>query len=201
MSGARLEAIGQLRNVFPYAVIDSFTTSPVIANAGGFFGSAFVELTSLITRALPFDTGPDKSGRVLMVLNGLSVMITADVYTPTPPFAAGEIVFRTSMGEILSILRFADSLTTAKAYNVDTPILVSVPIFGDKPASLGAIGFQNVTGSGAAVGSATSIAMRLRGNYGLYNDFAEYDFNQLKKCEHHHYHGVDNRPEVDMTPV
>lgn len=170
--GAKLEAIGQLRDIFPYHIVETLTVTPTYVAAGG----TTSPLTT--THKMPFNQGPDRSSRVFVCINGVYIRIKADSYTGTP-VANGTLVWN-DKGTTCTIAAITQALTGPTAINLpDTRLIATMPLFGESVNDVGSVTFLN---DGSALGgTATTITFTISLNMGYYNDYAEPN----GCCEHH----------------
>lgn len=181
MNGARLQSNGQVRN-FPYFADESYqitvqwsTAAPTI------LARSSAEIVN--TRNLPFDKGPDKSGRLFMVLNGYSIIVKADAFTPTAPQVSGYVYFRTNEGKrilLASPVQIFNSL--AVGINSDRLIAIPSPLFAGEVTTLGFIEWVNENSVNGSMAGNNNMVVTL--NIAFYGDYAEPNWN----CMHNDIH-------------
>lgn len=196
MSGAQLQTAGQVRNAYPFimrrsisADLELVSTVPVL--------NSYTRIALTENLDVPFDYGPDKAGRVYIVINGVGIIVSADVYAAAGVIA-GEILYEDTFGTQYLLYSLGDTLPNAKAYNHQLTLGLYAPLFSNNPGVIGYLVWSNVA---SAIGALDNVIAQVTLNIGYYSDYAEYDFNELKKCEHHHYHGIERDAVVDTTKV
>lgn len=197
MSGARLETAGQVRNGIPW-----ITRKAIIPSALSLVSAVpAVQSYSIVTVSdgndIPFDYGPDKPGRVFVAINGFSFIINATTYAAGGQLV-GDIFWQDTGGLEIHLMTICDFLPNAIKLVSDRLFVAYTPLFSPNVDFIGKLVWKN---NGTTIAALNNVNATARINVAYYSDYAEYDFNQLKKCEHHHYHGVEDKPEVDMTPV
>jgi hypothetical protein len=196
MSGALLETAGQLRDAYPFVVQKALSATLQLVTAAPAVNS--VAYSSVQDgRDLPFDYGPDKPGRLFPVICGFGVLITSAVYNAAG-LLVGNIFWQDTGGNEVHLLSLADFLPNQIKFNSERIVTPYVPLFAGQVDFIGKLVWRN---DSTVISTLSNTVAKVTLNIGYYGDYAEYDFNQLKKCEHHHYHGVTEKPDVDMTPV
>jgi len=181
MSGARLQALGQVRNVYPFIVSNSARVSLAVP-VSTFLGEIAVPMYKA---DIPFDLGPDKSGRVFVTLNGVHLLLSVDAGTTTR--VSGFLYYRIG-GRKTYIVAIASTLATSGVQNIDTTLSPNMPIMAESVDNIGYFGFEN---AGSAAGTAATITFDIAANFGLYGDYAEPDWNTLFKQQVHEHYGVN----------
>lgn len=165
MSGASLQTAGQLRNVYPIISSQGISVSTVLSAVT----TVFTDIP--LTRQLPFDSTPDKSERVFIVLKDIFLVINADIYTGNPRLCkalafideSGNKHYIGPIGETFNgpfVVSFPSVISPEMAYNAQYI------------NRLGRIEYGEVS---SAMGDATAITVRLYANVGLYGNYAMND--------------------------
>jgi hypothetical protein len=188
MSGARLQALGQVRNVYPYVSSKgvSLALSVPVATFRG-------EVPIPMDRSeVPFNIGPDKSSRVFVTILGVSYIVSGDAGTTS--VASGALYYRNG-GKFHYLDAVSATLATAMAFNSDRIITPAFPLFTDSNDNIGYIGFENYL---SVAGTAANLLFAVRLNIGLYGDYAEPDWTELFTLPVHDHVGLSNyRDEND----
>lgn len=181
MSGARLEALGQVRNVFPFAVSVGIRANLVIPVA------TFIGETPLtVDKAeIPFNLGPDKSSRVYVCLNGLTCSVLADAGITTR--ISGSIYYRNG-GRRIYLGGINQTLNGVSLFNFDCLASHPYPIMSDSVDNIGSIGFD--VGQSTLPGTATNVNVVVWVNVGLYGDYAEPDWKKVMSLPKHDHIGL-----------
>ncbi len=182
MSGARLETLGQVRNVYPYVSnkgVSLLLTVPV--------ATFRAETPIAMDRSeIPFNLGPDKSSRVYVTILGINYIVSGDAGTTS--IASGAIYYRNG-GKFHYLHSVSSTLATALAFNHERVITPSQALFADSVDNIGYIGFENYL---SVAGTATNLLFSIRLNIGLYGDYAEPNWTELFTLPVHDHIGLSN---------
>lgn len=181
MSGARLQIAGQMRAVFPYVARETLDVVSLSLVSGGLSQESQISYT----KPLPFDLGPDKSGRVFVSFNGLFIRVSADSFA-TPPRLTGLIYYKTIEGRQIN-LTIIDSVFSAN-FSESNPNLLIVPETSFNAESFGELGYFGFQDINSSLGSATAITVAIRANIGLYGEYGEDNLEDLLKPVIYHEH-------------
>ncbi len=190
MSGAQLEAAGQIRNIFPYyCTVESrlTVTIPVAFTVTG------EQPIAIKPTDIPYDLGPDKSGRVFVVLNGVTVLVTANAGTTSQ--ANGFIYYRSPNAKKIYLVAVGGVIAAPYAVNNPNSFMPPFPFGAEGLDNLGYIGFEN---SGSVAGTAANIIFQIGLNIGMYGDYAEPNWNNYFSHEHS---GLPAIQEGDLSDI
>lgn len=190
MSGARLETLGQVRNVYPYATNTGITVAIAVPVAT-FAGEAALRIDR---SEIPFDRGPDKSARTFMVLSNLTAIISVNAGTTTQ--LNGFIYYRGNDGRRMQLAAIAATIAAPTALNSLVRLTPALPITAESVDNIGYLGF---TDSGSTAGTATTVTITANINVGMYGDYAEVDFTELLGLRNHEHLGMDIVTYLDDT--
>lgn len=188
MSGAGVQTAGQVRNIYPYLTYRNIGASFTVINAGSAIQSP-VYSDVVDTFDIPFDYGPDKAGRVFIVINGVGITVTGGTYQANDRLIAN-LYFVDSNGQNHLLYTFSNTII---GFGVFSPIVICPlgPLFSNKINRIGQVLFEN---KGSIITTAASQTLEYKLNIGYYGDFAEYDFDKLIPRYH-------KDPDVDLTVV
>lgn len=183
MSGARLEANGQVRHAFPYIVNEGFRVNLTLTVANGFVDRQPIAFTG----QLPFDIGPDKSGRVFLLINGVYIAVRVDAGTTTN--LRGALYFQGLDGRKVYLQSFSQTVSTVGSAFPGGSTLIVPPqtITADKLSPLGYLGFED---NGSTIGTATEIDLANWFNIGFYGDYSEPNWKELFDVAKHEHTGL-----------
>jgi hypothetical protein len=196
MSGAQLQTAGQIRNSFPYIARRAVNANLTLITAAPAI-NAYSRVTIPEALDLPFNYGMDKGGRVYTVINGFSVILSAVGYAAAG-IIAGSLYFQDILGIEYLMLSLGDTLPNAKAYNSNIMLSTYTPIFTNNPENIGSLVWRNTA---SVLSTLTNVTANCVFNIGYYSDYAEFDFTELNKCEHHHHYYGSKDTEIDQTKV
>jgi len=191
MSGAQLQTAGQIRNGFPYMAGFGLTGTIQVVNAV-IVSKASSKLVWI--KDVPFDSGPDRGGRVFVAINSFSIIITGNPLTGGD-FLAGDLYYRGVGGNRLHLLSVVHNLQYMGTYRRDGIIVSSDPLFADKVNDVGIIEWED---NASLITTSDAIILNYRLNIGFYSDYKEFDMERL----HEELHNIPRaRPQVDLERV
>lgn len=187
MNGAQLEIAGQVRNVFPHMVTFGLRKQ-FLFNAGTFEPTS--DLTLDLTQvSIPFDRGPDKSGRVFLAFNGITGYFYCDAGTTS--IIRGALYYRGLDGRKIYLFALSSLINTNGVSLNYSQLQMGIhqSISAESLSSIGMLGFDNF---GTALGTATVITMDVYINIGFYGDYAEPDWDSLFTMSKHDHIGLSS---------
>jgi hypothetical protein len=132
MSGAKLEAVGQLRDIYPHLIMPTIQI----------IGSSSDIAQELYAPALPFVEGPDMSARVFVCIHSVSIIVVPSVIDPTESYNA-IVAYDDKLGNRHVLACLAGNFSGPQAQCVQPMALINTPIYEAK----GTIGTFRVIGS------------------------------------------------------
>ena len=200
MSGARLEIAGQIRDGFPFMAMRQIKVAAfnIISATPAVLPFAQAAISDALD--IPFDRGPDRSGRVFVCINGYSILVNSSVVTVSAGQINGNFYYRALSGERILLGTVAinapvNALAIRYAFNFPNIIVSTGPLFADKVDSIGTVEWENDGSILGGINGPATATINL--NVGYYGDYAEFDID----CLHNDIHGIKEHNIVDMHKV
>jgi hypothetical protein len=162
--GANLEGAGQVRNIFPHLIStyvqETFNAVAVTTYTG----------TIEYNRELPFDSGPDRSARVFLVLSQIGYITIPSALQAAIEQYSALLFWQSPDGEKFHLGSFSSDLMGDTAETIACTLMLPVPFFTSKPGVLGKLllEVQSLTGT-AEVETIVTL------NIGFYTDYEVQD--------------------------